>query len=394
MKFQWSSRISTLQPSAIREILKVTTDPSVISFAAGSPSPETFPVAELAAIAEELFARQSSYVLQYGLTEGHPPLRRLMADRMRKRMNAMADYDDLIIISGGQQGIDLSSKCLLNEGDAVLCECPSFVGALNSIKSYGAKLHAVACDEEGMIPEALEQALKEVENVKLIYTIPTFQNPSGCVLPASRRKAMYDLAVKYNVLILEDDPYRELHYGTEPPPPVKAYDTEGRVIYVGSFSKTISPGIRLGYVCAHKDLITKLTTAKQTQDVHTNLFFQTAAAEFLTNHDYDMHISECRDLYLEKRDRMCKGLTEAFGDKVRWNKPQGGLFIWCTLPDGISGDDFCARAAAKKVAGVPGSAFMLDGASSNTFRLNFSLPSLEQIDEGCRRLGETLKEIL
>lgn len=394
MEFLWANRIAGLQPSAIREILKVTSDPSVISFAAGNPSPEAFPVTELAAAAEGLFARSSASVLQYGITEGYPPLIKLVSERLRRGLGAMAGHDEVIIVSGGQQGIDLSAKCLLNEGDAVLCENPSFIGALNCLKSYGAELYGVPCDGGGMIPEALEEALKAHPNVKLIYTIPTFQNPSGCVLTAQRRARMLELAREYDVIIIEDDPYRELRYGAEPPPPIKSLDTEGRVIYVGSFSKTIAPGIRLGYVCAHRELIAKLTTAKQTQDVHTNLFFQAAVTEFLTNYDYDEHLSYCRGIYAEKLDRMCEGLTKAFGGGVKWQKPDGGIFIWCELPKTLDGFEFCKKAGEKKVAAVPGSAFMVNGEAVGAFRVNFSLPSLGQIDEGCARLGETLDAML
>ncbi len=393
MEFKWARRIAGLQPSAIREILKVTADPSVISFAAGNPSPEAFPVRELAAVSEGLYSRSSASVLQYGVTEGYTPLIKLVSERLRRGLGAMAENDQVIIVSGGQQGIDLSAKCLLNEGDAVLCENPSFIGALNSLLSYGTELHGVPCDRKGMIPEALEGALVAHPNAKLIYTIPTFQNPSGCVLTAERRARMLELARKYDVLIIEDDPYRELCYGTEPPAPIKSLDTEGRVIYVGSFSKTIAPGIRVAYVCAHRDIIAKLTVAKQTQDVHTNLFFQAACADFLTNYDYNEHLRFCRGLYAAKLDRMCGGLAGAFGDSVKWIRPDGGIFIWCELPEGMDGLEFCRRAGEKKVAAVPGSAFMVGGAAVNAIRLNFSLPSMAQIDEGCARLGETLREM-
>ncbi len=394
MEFVFSDRIAGLQPSAVREILKASADPEVIAFAAGNPSPETFPVVEMAAISEELFARDAAAVFQYGISEGYEPLRRETASRLRRHQQIGRDFDEVIIVSGAQQGVDLAAKVLLNEGDAVLCENPSFIGSLNTFASHSLKLVGIECDENGMRVDALEEALKREPRARLIYTIPTFQNPAGCVLPLRRREQMLELARKYNVFILEDDPYHELRYAGEPVAAIKSMDDEGRVVYLGSFSKTIAPGIRVGYVCAHRDIIAKLTVAKQTQDVHTNLFFQAILVEYMKRYNFDAHLEETRALYSEKLDRMDDGLRAAFGDRVVWHKPEGGLFLWCRLPDGLDAMDFCRRAKEHKVTVVPGTAFMVDHAPTATFRLNFSLPGFEQIDKGCARLGVALREVM
>lgn len=393
MNYEFSKRISGLQPSAIREILKVTADPSVISFAAGNPSPETFPAADMAELAADIFANRAAEALQYGISEGYEPLRRMTAERLRQRFSIGGESDDLIIVSGGQQGIELAAKCLTNEGDVIICEEPSFIGALNALRSYGVTLKGVPCGPEGMDIDALEEILSNTPRVRLIYTIPTFQNPSGVTMPELNRRRLLELAERYNVLILEDNPYFELRYDGEYVPPLKALDTEnqsGRVIYCGSYSKIIAPGIRLGYVCAPKSIISKLTVAKQVSDVHSNLFFQILVSEFLKTRDLDAHIERSRAIYKAKRDRMAENLrTHALA--LRFRLPEGGLFLWCELPDGQNDMDFCRRMGQKGVAAVPGSSFLVDeAAGSHAIRLNFSLPTMEQIDIGCARMGEVL----
>ncbi|MCL2030285.1 MAG: PLP-dependent aminotransferase family protein [Oscillospiraceae bacterium] len=391
MEYSFSRRISALQPSAIREILKVTADPSVISLAAGNPSPETFPAEDMAAIAADIFARRAAPALQYGISEGYAPLRESTAARLRERFGAGGPRDDLIIVSGAQQGIEMAAKCFADAGDAVLCEEPSFIGALNALRSYGVTLKGVPCGPDGMDMDALEAALDSTPRVKLIYTIPTFQNPSGVTMPAENRRRLLALAEKHNVMVLEDDPYCELRYDGPPVPPIKSMDTEGRVIYCGSYSKVIAPGIRLGFVCAPAAVISKLTVAKQVADVHSNLFFQMLVHEYITTRDLDGHIERCRGLYRAKRDRMADALRACKALKFR--VPDGGLFLWCELPDGLDGLEFCRRMARKGVAAVPGASFLADESRSlSAIRLNFSLPSLEQIGAGCARLIETLDE--
>ncbi len=394
MPYTFSDRISGVQPSAIREIFKVLTDPTVISLAAGNPSPETFPAAELGAIAADLFATQSGPALQYGITEGYGPLREQTAARLRSRYQTGGAGDDLMIVSGGQQGLDLAARVLLNEGDVVVCEDPSFIGALNGLRAYNARLAGVPMDHEGMNMDALEQVLRDTPGVKLIYTIPTFQNPCGATMPLARREQMLRLARQYDVLIIEDNPYFELRYSGQPVPSLKSMDEDGRVIYLGSYSKIISPGMRVGFVCAPADIIAKMAVAKQVSDVHTNLFFQMAVSRYLDQCDLDAHIERCRALYEARRDRMY-GHVKAWGDKVSCVFPDGGLFLWCRLPEGYDGMKLSQIAGRRKVAVVPGATFSVrEGEISGGFRLNFSMPTPEQIDTGMSLLAEALDELL
>ena len=382
MHYSFSTRMQGVHPSAIREIFKVLEDPTVISFAAGSPSPETFPAAQLGELSQALFTTQYAQAFQYGISEGYGPLREQTAARLKTKYHTGCDTDAILITSGGQQALDLSVKVLANEGDTILCEDPSFVGALNGIRSYGVNLQGVPMDDEGMDTDALEEILKSGGGYKLVYTIPTFQNPTGVTMSAARRRHLMALASQYDLILLEDNPYHELRYSGDALPTLKSMDTEGRVIYMGSYSKVIAPGIRMGYVCAHKDLIAKMTVAKQVADVHTNQFFQMLVSSYLTHCDIDEHIAQCRQLYRTKRDRMLSH-EPAFGGRISFTHPDGGLFLWCRLPDGGDSDAFGRAAIARKVAIVPGSAFAsVSNAVSPGFRLNFSLPATEQIDAG------------
>ncbi len=393
MKYNFSRRINELKPSAIREILKVTQDPTVISFAAGNPSVETFPAKEMGEIAADMFANRAGDALQYGVTEGYTPLRNITAKRLHDKYAIGSDNDDLIIVTGGQQGMDLSAKAFLNEDDVIICENPSFIGSLNCFRSYKAKLVGVPLEFDGMDMNKLEEALKTEKNVKLIYVIPTFQNPTGRVMSLEKRKQLLELAKKYDVLIIEDNPYFELRYSGEYIPTIKSMDTEGRVIYVGSYSKILSPGIRLGFVCAPKEIISKLVVGKQVSDVHTNLFFQMLAHDFLDKYDIDEHIEKIRKIYREKRDAMINAMAANFGDMMTFEKPDGGLFIWGKLPDGLDGAELCRLSGKKGVVPVPGSSFLVnDNEKFPYVRFNFSLPTFEQIDRGMELMGEALKE--
>ena len=395
MEYQFSHRMSGLKPSATREIFKVTQDPEVISFAAGNPSPESFPIEELKGIAADIFQNSGDKALQYGMTEGYGPLRDITRERIARKYGVGGEGDDLIITSGGQQTIELAAKVLLNEGDVVISEEPSFIGALNAFRSYGAQLVGCPMDEEGIDTDRLEQLLQTTQGVKLIYTIPTFQNPSGRTMSLSRRRRLLELAEEYDVLIIEDSPYFELRYSGEPVPAIKSMDTKGRVIYSGSYSKVLSPGIRLGFTCAPAAIVSKMVVAKQVSDVHTNLFFQMAAAEYLTRYDIDAHIAAISDIYRAKRDRMLQAIDRHFDQRVRVSRPDGGLFIWCQLPEGYDSMELCRRPTGRKVAAVPAATFSVDENAPNTgFRLNFSMPTDEQIDTGIAILGEIIGEML
>ena len=392
MDLQISNRMSQLQPSAIREILRVTANANVISFSAGNPAAETFPAKELQALSQEILENHGPFVLQYGITEGYKPLREQTKQRLAEKYHSVHSTDDLIILSGGQQGIDLVSKCLLNEGDVVLCEAYSFIGALNTFRSYGARLVAIPPQGEGMDLDALESILKTEPKVKLIYTIPTFQNPMGTSIPENQREQLYHLAVKYNVMIIEDSPYFELRYSGEPLPSIKSFDKTGHVIYIGSYSKVIAPGIRVGFLCARSDLVVKLVVAKQCSDVHTPLLTQMLVSTYLERYSLDAHIAECCSIYKRKRDVMLQSMDACFPNTVSFTRPEGGLFLWCTLPNEISGTEFCKAASQMGVSCVPGTTF--DPASNldcPSFRVNFSLPTEEEIKRGIAILAQCMQ---
>lgn len=395
MNYTFSNRISELKPSAIREILKVTQDPTVISFAAGNPAPEAFPVKEMSEISARIFREMPATALQYGVSEGYTPLRQTIRERMLSKYATGTEEDDVLIVTGAQQGMELTTKCFVNEGDSIICESPSFIGSLNSFRSYRANLIGVPMEVDGMDLEKLENALRENNNVKFIYVIPTFQNPTGRVMSLAKRQKILELARQYDVMILEDNPYFELRYSGENLPTIKSMDTEGRVIYVGSFSKILSPGIRVGFVLANSAVISKLTVAKQVSDVHTNLMYQMIANEMLTKYDIDAHIEKICDIYREKRDAMCNAIEKYFPKEVTYERPDGGLFLWCRLPDGYDGVEFCKLCGPRGVVGVPGSSFAIDENEKTPYiRLNFSLPTFEQIERGVKIMGEALREFI
>ncbi len=395
MQYQFSEKVSHLRASAIREILKFTSVPGVISFAAGNPAPEAFPVEEIRKISAELLEHNPVAVLQYGITEGYLPLRELMKSRMQNQGNFDPDRDDLIITSGAQQVMELACKSLCNPGDTLICEAPSFIGSLNAFKSYNVNLVGVSMDEDGMNPELLEQALKDNPDTKLIYLIPNFQNPTGKTTTLARRKILYALAQKYNTMILEDNPYGDLRFAGEDVPSIKSMDTDSRVIYAGSFSKILAPGIRVGYGIAPREVISKMTVCKQVSDVQTNNFGQMLAYEFMNRVDFDAHLAKLREIYRQKAGRMLSGIQKHFSEKIACTRPQGGLFLWCTLPDGADMTGFCQKAVQEyKIAVVPGNAFMVsESDQTSSFRLNYSTPTDDAIDKGIAILGQLTKEI-
>jgi len=390
MDFVFSNKVNDMKPSAIREIFKSLSDPSVISFAVGNPSPLSFPVEKMHSVAEEIFQNEASFAFQYGITEGYPRLRQQVTQRLKERFNTGTENDEVIITTGGQQGIDLCAKVLCNEGDTVICENPSFIGALNAFRSYNANLVGVDLDEDGMNIEALENALKANRNTKIIYVIPTFQNPAGITTSLEKRKAILELAKKYDCLILEDNPYGELRFSGEDVPTIKSLDDDGRVLYCSSFSKILSAGMRIGFVCGPKALIQKIVVVKQVNDVHTNLFFQMVASKFIDKYGLDDHIANIRELYKNKCNLMLSELDKHVMGKATYTRPEGGLFIWLTV-NGGNGDDIAKRALENKLAVVTGSSFNpIQGGYSPSVRLNYSTPSDEQIVEGVKRLAEIL----
>ncbi len=394
MEYQISNKLASLKPSAIREIFKSLTDPTIISFAAGNPSPLSFPVEEMAEITADIFKNNSTAALQYSVTEGYPPLRAAVAQRIKQKFGIGGDNDELIITTGGQQGIELLCKVMCNEGDAVICEEPSFIGALNAFRSNGAKPVGVPLRDDGIDTEILEEKLKSTPNVKMMYLIPTFQNPAGITSTLENRKKVYALAKKYGVVILEDNPYGELRFAGEDVTTYKSFDTEGLVVYCSSFSKILSAGMRIGFVTGPAAIISKMVVAKQVEDVHTNIMFQMICHKYMTEHDLDGHIEKIRALYRQKCSLMLTELDKNLPKCVKFTRPEGGLFIWCTLPGGVDSSEFIKKALERKVAVVPGSAFICDeNGTSDSFRLNYSMPSDEDIVRGVKILGDLAREM-
>ena len=396
MEYKFSDKVSGLKASAIREILKFTADPEVISFAAGNPAPEAFPKEKIAEISAELLRDDPILALQYSVTEGYTPLREFLKDWMKSKGCFHPEFDDLIITSGGQQANELSCKVLLNEGDTLLCESPSFIGSLNAFRSYNVNLVGVEMEDDGINLEKLEDALKTQPNVKILYLIPNFQNPTGRTMSFAKRKAVYELACKYDFIILEDDPYGELRFAGENIPTIKSLDTEGRVIYSSTFSKLISSGFRTGYVSAPAPIIQKIVVCKQVSDVHSNIWAQVVSHRFMTTVDREAHFNKLRDIYRKKCGLMCDHIDNGFSDKITYIRPEGGLFIWCTLPESCDMNAFCTKAVQDyKIAVVPGNSFSIDeNEVSHSFRLNYSTPTNEQIDKGMEILARMTREML
>ena len=394
MNYTFSDNISSVKPSAIREILKiVAANPSIISLSTGSPSSEAIPVEQIHEISEKIFRERGIESLQYSVTEGYAPLREVTKQRLHDVFHIDTDNDDVIITTGGQQGLYITPEVLINRGDTVIVESPSFVSGIIAMKSNGANVVGIEMDEEGIRMDLLEEAVRTQKNVKLLYLIPTFQNPRGSTMSLQRRKDVYELCKQHNIIILEDNPYGELRFRGEDVPTIKSMDTEGLVVYNGSYSKVLSAGMRIGFICAPKPIIQKLIIAKQGGDCHTNIFFQMVCDEFFRHYDVPAHIEKIRGIYRDKCDFMLACLDKYVDKRITWTKPDGGLFLWCSLPDGYDSLDFANMAANKGVAFVPGCSFMVnDSDPCPAFRLNYSTPSKENIERGIQILAAAIDE--
>lgn len=396
MEYSFSDRVQALKPSAIREIFKYAADPEVVSLSAGNPSPEAFPIEEIKEISSRLLEENPIGVLQYSVTEGYPQLRETLKEYMKSHHNIGRDFDDILITTGAQQIMDLATKSLVNEGDVVITEAPSFIGSLNTFRSYNAKLVGVKIDDDGMNMEELEKALQTHKSARFIYTIPNFQNPSGITMSLEKRKKMYELAKKYNVLILEDNPYGDLRYSGAYIPCIKSFDEDGIVLYAGSMSKVISPGIRVAYVIAPKPIFQKMVVCKQGNDVHTNIWSQMVCNELMTKYDFDAHLEKLRNLYRKKAQFMMDLMDKYLVPMgITYAKITGGLFTMCTLPDYVDMQEFCKDAIKNKVCVVPGNAFLTDESEEcHTFRVNFSTPTDEQLEKGIKLLAKTAEKYI
>ena len=387
-----SEKMKGVKASAIREIFKVAGKPDIISFAGGLPAPESFPVDAIKKICSDILTEEPVTALQYGISEGYAPLLEQIKKRLTEKFSIDMEKNEMIIVSGSQQGADLLTKVLINEGDGVMCEEPSFIGCLNTFRTYGAKLYGVPVNNDGMDMEILEKTLKENKNIKMIYTIPTFQNPSGITASLETRKKMLELAKEYDVIIMEDNPYGELRFTGSDVPTIKSLDDSGNVVYIGSFSKVFSPGLRLAYMVFDKGLAEKIVVGKQATDVHTNVFSQMIAARYLKEYDIDESIAKSRDIYKHRCELMLSCMDKCFPKSVTYTRPEGGIFIWVTLPEGTDTLSLMQEAVEKKVAFVPGNTFMTDiEKPCNSFRLNYSTMPDEKIIKGIEILGDLLK---
>lgn len=392
MAGHFARRVKQMKASEIREILKVTERPEVISFAGGLPAPELFPVEEMKAVCTAVLSDDGRAALQYSTTEGYQPLREQITARMAEA-GVVASCTDVLIVSGSQQGLDLTGKVFLDEGDIVICESPTYLAAINAFKTYSPQFVEVAMDEQGMIMSALEETLQRYPQAKLIYTIPDFQNPTGRTMSIDRRKRLVELANQYDVMVMEDNPYGELRFAGERVPPVKAFDTEGRVIYQSTFSKVLTPGIRVGWLCAAPEILQKYVIFKQSTDLHTNTMAQRQVSKFMEMFDLKEHIEKIRKVYKTRRNLMLEAIKSEFPAGVTYTQPDGGLFLWVELPKELNARDLLISCLEKQVAFVPGGAFFPNGGNENTLRLNFSNMSEERIVEGIARIGKLIKEI-
>ncbi len=398
---RYAQRTQRMASSAIRELLKLTEQPGIISFAGGLPAPEVFPIEQVQEATARVLRDSGAQALQYGATEGYQPLREMIA-RHTARYGLEITPDNILITSGSQQALDLLGKVFINRGDRILVEAPTYLGALQAWNAYGAEYVPVAADEDGMKIDALEEALRT--GPKFIYVLPNFQNPTGVTLSLERRHRLVELADRHGVPIVEDDPYGQLRFEGEHLPPLVVIDGRGRqngdfcyrgnIIYLSTFSKILAPGLRLAWVVAPPEVIRKIVQAKQGADLHTATFNQMVAYEVARGGFLDEHVRLIRRVYRERRDVMLQAMEELFPPGAHWTHPQGGLFLWGTLPEAMDSAEVLKAAVERKVAFVPGAPFFPCSGGNNTMRLNFSYSTPETIREGIARLGHVLGELM
>lgn len=390
---QFSNRVNKAKTSEIREILKLTKRDDIISFAGGLPAPELFPIEEMKKVAVKVLEEMGKEALQYSTTEGYDPLREKITARMLKQ-GIISTKEDILITSGSQQGLEFSGKVFIDPDDVVLCESPSYLGAINAFRSYECQFEEIETDEHGMNMDALEKALKTIPNIKFIYVIPDFQNPTGRTWNLERRKKLVELGNRFDVIIIEDNPYGELRFEGEYLPAIKSFDTEGRVIFLGTFSKTFSPGLRIGWVCASEKILNKYIMVKQGSDLQSSSLSQRELDMYMDLYKLDDHINKIKEVYKIRRNVMIKAMQKEFPEEAKYIIPKGGLFIWVELPKSVNTKDLMNKAIESKVAFVPGGSFFPNGGNTNSMRLNYSNMTEEKIVEGIKRLGSILhKEI-
>ena len=391
MKIRFAERAANLRASEIREILKLTEMPEVISFAGGLPAPELFPVAEITQITAQVLATQGQAALQYSPTEGFPQLREIIAKERMIRARVMVAAEDILITAGSQQGIEFCGRLFLDKDDYVICESPTYLGAINAFNSCQPRYLEIPMDEEGMIISELEKTLAQHPEAKMIYTVPDFQNPTGRTMSVARRQQLAKLAARYQIPVIEDNPYGELRFEGDSYPAIKSFDDEGWVIYLGSFSKTFCPGYRIGWMCANPDILRKFVLMKQASDLQCSSIAQREIALYMQQYNLNEHIAQIRQVYKQRRDLMLESIRKYFSATVKYTIPEGGLFTWVELKDGIDAARLLDEALQEKVAFVPGAPFFPNTHHRNFLRLNYSNMQEERIVEGIRRLGLVLQ---
>lgn len=389
-QFKYSKRVPADGTDAVGAILQAAADPKIISFAGGLPAPELFPVKEMKAAVDKVFEEHGQEAMQYGAAKGVTALREVIQQHVKEKENVDSELDNVLVTTGSEQALDLVGKAFVDPGDTVLVEQPTYLCALDVFRSYGANFASVEMDEDGMKMDALEEALKANPNTKLIYTVPNFQNPTGRTMTEERRKQLAELAEKYDVYVLEDNPYGEIRFAGQHVPAVKSFDKSGHVFYMSTFSKTLAPGFRLGWLVADKAVVNKLTVLKQSADLHTDNLSQFAVAQFFADNDVDAHVKEISALYGKRKDLMLEGIKKYFPEGVKYTDPEGGMFLWVEVPGVDDTVELFKECLEHDVAFVPGDPFFAGEVQPGAFRLNYSNMKEDQIEVGLKRLGAAL----
>jgi DNA-binding transcriptional MocR family regulator len=388
----FAKRMELMKASEIREILKITQRPEVISFAGGLPAPELFPVEQMKYVATKVLEEAGSRALQYSTTEGFEPLRKQIAERMNKKFKTAVDHKNILITSGSQQALDFSGKLFLDEGDVVLCESPTYLAAISAFRAYSPRFIEVPTDEDGMLIDDLDRILQQNKNVKFVYVIPDFQNPTGRTWSLERRRQFLQIVTNYDVPVIEDNPYGELRFEGEILPSIKSMDKKGIVIFVSTFSKTFCPGLRIGWIAADTKLIEKYVLIKQGADLHTSSISQREISKYMELYDFESNIKKIISVYRCRRDVIVDAMEKHFPSNVKFTRPNGGLFTWVELPCHMKAVELLKQCLNQDVAFVPGDSFFPNKIVENTLRLNYSNMSEERIYEGIKRLSKVIKE--
>lgn len=393
-RYKFATRLEKEFPQDIKEILKIAGNPEIISFAGGLPAAELFPVREIACVSAEVVLREGQSLLQYSGVPGRPSMLKNIAQRMADKFGTKVTPEEIMILDGSQQGLDFAGKIFLNPGDVVLCESPTYMGMLNAMDNYECRYVEVPTDDQGIIPEELDKILRSTSRVKLCYVIPDFQNPTGICWSMERRKKFMEVINKYEIPVIEDNPYYELRFEGEQLPALKSLDTKGLVMFMGTFSKIFCPGLRLGWVAADVELIEKFCEMKQASVLMTSNLDMAVADQYMEVYDLDGHVAKIKKLYRQRRDLIIECMKKEFPEGTKWTNPQGGLFLWLTFPEGVSAFQVMRKCIANKVAGVLGDCFFPNNKNDRHMRINYSCMPDDKIKEGIRRMGIAIKEVM